>query len=423
MNDRTINIILFILISVISVISVPIQGYFGFDSYLTAFCITTMIICIPIGKLSQWWEQRLMRTQQIKEEQLGAEKRQNAEAKQKVEALQKQYMPQLIPTSAVGSPFSISTKLANKEVVSAVKRYKNNFVGIYDRYSSAYNELRTILLCEGCRTESEKYTYLNENIEKIKVLKNECDAVFASKVMLLNEDAELMFELKLAFQYLQNSKKCVSSGAEVKMFVSSPPPQELNIFRYENEPAILFLGQHYFCLFSNVILVFDRNGIFVNAIDPSALRVDVKRMTVDIVFRNGESSENQYIAEDSKCIKQGEEIATWLHTCRDGSPDLRYRNNPFLRYRTDTYEYAIIKFMIGEETISFGVSSSIAIDAFDEIKSKYIRTCHNKTATVSQLLQLIETVGDKEDACLMCVVEAHRRNVDKNSCFCKLVEI
>ena len=426
MSEKTMTTIAIILVVIISV---PVQEYFRFDNYLGALCVASVIlwiICSGITKLAQWWEKRSMRAQQINEARLEAEKRQNAETALKVEALLKQYTLHLPKAEQAGMPLSIGIDLVNKEVVDTVKKYKENTAVNYGKYNAISNELKTILACEGCQTENAKYIHLNENIDRIKSLKQECDAMFGGKIVLLNEDSELMFELKLAFQYLQNSKKCVSSGVDVTEFVSSVRPQELSMFRYDNAPVTLFMGQHYFCLFSQVILVFDEAGIFVNAIDPSALRIDVIKAEDELMMIDGEpildQPSFQHIDEDSVCIEVGEVHETWLHTCRDGSPDLRYRDNPRYLYMTNRYEYTRIRFALADDTIWFEASSIAVYDAFNVLIPKYMRRCNDKHDSIPRLLQLMGMIGDIEDENLKTIIESDGDRADKHSYFCRLIE-
>ena len=399
-----------IVISAIIIIGYLVIASLYIDSVI-AFGCGIIVTLTVVGAV---WEH----CGDIQKQKLEAERAEEEKNRLRVKSLQNQYRPLKIEISRDSGSVLIAAARINEEVADVVKKYKDDIVE-----SPIYNELRTLLLCEGCRTEAEKYTYLSKNIEKIKVLKQEYDVMLASRVMLLNENAESMFELKLAFQYLLNSKRCVSSEVNVKKFISAVRPKELDIFQYENEPVVLFLRQYYFCLFNHVILVFDSEGIFVNAMDSSAFRIEVRRVETDVFIENGEFDEGECVAEDSKCIRQGQEEVTWLHTCRDGSPDLRYRRNPRVRYRVDTYEYAVITFTIAKETIIFEVSSSAAIDAFDKIKGKYIRGGNSKREIAFDLLQLMKIVSDDDDSDIRSIIDICTKNESNENYFCKIVKM
>lgn len=174
---------------------------------------------------------------------------------------------------------------------------------VYDRYLLVTDEIKRILACTGCISVDEKYSYLTSNEDKLRKLKEEGDACLSQlssyKIEMLNDDRNLLFELNLAFRYLLNSQKCQSESLAITEFIVPHKPSDLMLFQYENDPIILFWEQYYFCLFSSVILVFDKNGVFSTAIDPSALKIGIKRETTSVTVRDGTIGPNQYIADDS----------------------------------------------------------------------------------------------------------------------------
>lgn len=198
-------------------------------------------------------------------------------------------------------------------------------------------------------------------------------------------------------------------------------PYDLMLFRYENEPIIVFFEQCYFCLFSNVILIFDKSGVFSTAIDPSALKVKIKRDTTAVTVSNGNAALNQYIADDSKCISQGSTRSTWLHTCREGSSDLRYSYNPRLEYRTDTYEYVSVEFIISDKRVAFTASSSAVGDAFEKVTLSYTRKCNNRHDPIPEFLMLLKKLNDDENAQIESIIQVCNARSGANNYFCKLI--
>ena len=79
-----------------------------------------------------------------------------------------------------------------------------------------------------------------------------------------------------------------------------------------------------------------------------------------------QSYSSNAVGTDSKCIDKGEERHTWLHTCKDGSMDLRYRNNYRINYRYDTMEYGRIRFSVADFTEEFKFSAEQAILAAEK---------------------------------------------------------
>lgn len=100
------------------------------------------------------------------------------------------------------------------------------------------------------------------------------------------------------------------------------------------------------------------------------------------------------VGTDSKCIDKGEERHTWLHTCKDGSMDLRYRNNYRINYRYDTMEYGRIRFSVADFMEEFKFSAEQAVLAAEkaaEENEKYKVTQEsNNESSVINLLQLLE---------------------------------
>lgn len=359
------------------------------------------------------------------QQRIVAENNRIAEVTHKVEALISQYTLMSLNASRTALPFQITPDLINKEVVFTVNSYKERMAKIYDRYLLITNEIKRILACAGCISVDEKYSHLTSNEAKLKQLKEEGETCLSHlssyKIEMLNDDRNLLFEMKLAFRYLLNSKKCQSESLTIKEFITPDKPSDLMLFRYKNEPIILFWEQYYFCLFSNVILVFDERGIFTTAIDPSALKVVIKKETTAVTVSNGTAGSNQYIADDSKCISQGITRSTWLHTCRDGSPDLRYSYNPRLEYRTDTYEYVVVEFIIADKKVSFSASSGAVGDAFEKVAPNYLRKCNNRHEPIPEFLMLLKKIGGDDNTQIDSIIQVCNTRTDANGYFCKLI--
>lgn len=358
------------------------------------------------------------------QQRVAAENNRVAEVTRKVEALINKYTMMRLNANRTVVQFQIAPDLINKEVVFTVNSYKDRMAAIYNRYSLITNEINRILACTDCISVDEKYSHLISCEDKLKQLKEEGDSCLSQlssyKIEILNDNRDLLFEIKLAFRYLLNSKKCQSDSLTIKEFITPDKPNDLMLFKYENEPVILFWEQYYFCLFSNVILVFDKLGVFATAIDSSALRVVVKRETTSVTVSNGTAGSNQYIADDSKCISQGITRSTWLHTCRDGSPDLRYSYNPRLEYRTDTYEYVVIEFVIADKKVSFSASSGTVGDAFEKAAPKYSRKCNNRHDPIPEFLILVKKLSEEDNAQIESIIQVCNARADANNYFCKL---
>lgn len=342
-----------------------------------------------------------------------------------VDSIIHRYTPKEIGGTSTAERYLIEPTYVNQEVVSAVKIYRGKMLEVYKQYNYIGDKLKSILACSGCTSIKDKYNYLNSKGMELEQLNKEIGTYLkllaGHRIELLSDDRDLHFKLKSAFGYLKQSKKCISEQGSIEDFIPLTQPKELSLFKCNYDPIILFIEQYYFCLFCNVILVFDTAGVFSTAIDPSAVRINIKRKTTTVTVHNGKALSNQYIAEDSKCISRGSTRSTWLHTCRDGSPDLRYSYNPKLEFRTDIYEYTIVEIAVAEKSISFSVSSASVGDAFEAVVLKYIQKHNNRHNSVPELLQLLKLLSDNEDNQIDSIIKVCADRTGSNGYFCKLV--
>lgn len=359
------------------------------------------------------------------QQRIAAENNRIAQVTRKVEELTQKYRMPNLTANKSAAHFMIAPDLINKEVIFTVNSYKERMAAVYEQYLLIINEINRILVCTGCRSIDEKHAHITASEGRLQQLKSDGESclekISAYKIEMLNDDRDLLFELNLAFRYLLNSKKCQSETLTIKEFITPQKPNDLMLFRYSNEPISLYFDQFYFCLFSNVILVFDKNGVFSTAVDPSAFKIMLKKETTAVTVSNGNAAANQHIAEDSKCISQGNTRSTWLHTCRDGSPDLRYSYNPRLEYRTDTYEYVTVKFIIADKKVMFSASSSAVGAAFEKITPKYARKCNNRHNPIPEFLMLLKELSGEEKTVIDNIIQVSADRTDANNYFCKII--
>lgn len=201
----------------------------------------------------------------------------------------------------------------------------------------------------------DRLNYLHDEI--ISCLKQ----IESHKIELLNEDIDLMSAMNSAFGLLRRTETITA-----RSFITRSKPFDLMLFKYENQPVTLFFKSFYFSLFSNVILVFDKHGVFSTAIDPSALQIDVKRKGV-LAEINGAlvSVGNGNFGPDTGIAKNSDRI--------------------------DTYERLVIEFTIAnaqsslEVILNYGDGSS-----FERICNLYKRKCNGRNTAIPKLLMLIK---------------------------------
>lgn len=350
------------------------------------------------------------------------ERQRISDVTQKVNEMITYYSPRKSISLQKAQHPNVEVALVNKEVVFTVNQYKDNLRSSISKCNEIDQAIKHILSCVDCGNVDEKLNYLSGKTEELQRLKSESDMLHSEiakqKIKLLNEDGNLLFLVKKSFTTLLSSKKCVIEGLNLKELICDEKPSDLEFFDYKYAPAILRIGKFFYCLFSNVILVFDENGVFATAIDPTALEIKVERVSVDVWVRNNTLPSHQYLDVDSKCIVQGTTRRTWAHTCRDGSPDLRYSYNPSIEYRTDKYEYGKIAISILGSTISLSLSSDVATNALERISREYIRKCNNRHNPIPEFLNLLYRVAEDGEQNIAHILDTNKSKPTTSNYFC-----
>lgn len=302
--------------------------------------------------------------------------------------------------------FEIENRFRIFEIVDAVALIKNETTEIVEQCRDIKRKIDEILLCPNCSNdETAKSIYLKNNLQELEKLSNEykllCDVISKYKIELINEDKKIHDSLEQSFNHLLSSKKCLipNSVLGISNHLISTKPRELSLFNFKYNPIILRLNSFYFCLFSNVILVFDSNGTFSNAIDPSAMSIDIDLKRENVRYVNDERRGNVYTDIDSKLIQRGYSTTRWTYSRNDGGPDLRYSHNPQITIRTDEYEYARVILCINEKSMMFDVSSEKAISAMQSLNSFYLKNQESTYDVIPTFLNLIvKASGESKEA-------------------------
>lgn len=288
----------------------------------------------------------------------------------------------------------------------------NNFNFLHKSYTdTAYHneelkiiELRAkiqkILNYNNYVTGEQNLEYLKQKEPELRVLKDELlDAQKPQdnrKIVLNETTSQELEDIRNSIVESGKSQKVRNMGnLDWKTVTEVSMPVELKYFRSQTKPVMLHLMDYCFCIFSKTILVFTLEGRFVTALQRSCFRVNVQRDRERAYFNlETQSYSSNAVGTDSKCIDKGEERHTWLHTCKDGSMDLRYRNNYRINYRYDTMEYGRIRFSVADFTEEFKFSAEQAILAAEKAaeeneKYKVTRESNNESSVIN-LLQLLE---------------------------------
>lgn len=339
-----------------------------------------------------------------------------AEMTAEVNTLISQYTPSTVTSCRPPITYQVDASLINTDIVESVRRYKEGLSDLIAECSDIDQKIASILKCHGCMTPKEKLMALRGKRDELSQMKAKSDnyhqLIESRKLQLLNEDWDVLSCIKNAANALLASKKCSASINPVE-FVSNYKPSDLRIFQYKSEPTIFFLRDFYYCMFTNAILVFDRNGVFSTALDPLGLKINVERRKAQYRYHNN-------VDTDSKSITYTETRYSWLYTCKDGSPDLRYKGNRRIEYPIEVsgFEYGIITLTLGRVTEEFMVSSSRSLDLFEEVASVYCRECKHNHNPIPILLKLISLTADSKNV-IESMTEQYLAIAQANNYFCK----
>lgn len=313
----------------------------------------------------------------------------------------KQYTVQEDATkNNVPSITKIDNPLVDSEVVFCVKTYIREAEEQEQKIIELRAKIQKILNYNNYVTDERKLEYLKEKEPELRTLKEELlDAQKPQdnrKIVLNETTSEELEDIRNSIVESGKSQKVRNMGnLDWKTVTEVSMPVELKYFRSQTKPVMLHLMDYCFCIFSKTILVFTLEGRFVTALQRSCFRVNVQRDRERAYFNlETQSYSSNAVGTDSKCIDKGEERHTWLHTCKDGSMDLRYRNNYRINYRYDTMEYGRIRFLVADFTEEFKFSAEQAILAAEKAseeneKYKAPRENNNESSIIN-LLQLLE---------------------------------
>lgn len=323
--------------------------------------------------------------------------------------------------------FTIERQYQNKEVISTVNLLKMMISEKLEKCSEIDNEINRIL--EPCSDllDEEKYNYLISKIDELDCLKSEMDSIENEiskiKIRIKDGNTNLTHNIKDTFSKIDQSKKKKIEGSSFNSFICEKLPYEMKYFQYTTEPLALHIGNYNYCLFSNMILVFDNSGVFSSSVDPSAFEIKTARLSETKLIYDDEIPNFKYemnIDSDSICIERGKPDYSWTYTRKDGGPDLRYKDNRMYKFRRDTYEYGKITISIAGNNISIYLSSNTAIHSFEMLGKKYTRKCivNRETDRIAELLRLLDMVSDEEK--ISKIIREYNSKMSRKTYFCEI---
>lgn len=372
-------------------------------------------------------EQRRIAAEKQKEQEIiEAENRRISDIQKKISKIRKRYKPTPLKTPVDGIQINVKKEYVNKDIVNTVNLHKEKICQLVEECKPIDSKINQILRCKKNDSVDQQYEFLTSQESYLTELKSKSDSLHTMiaqpKIQFYDYDDSIMSELTNCFSLLKNSERTTFRGTNSSAILCNKKPNELNLFVYKSEPVILYAKQNYYCLFSSFILVFNYDGAFSSALDPTALSISVTRMIENVTITNGESSKCKHVASDSKLISEGKTISTWEHTCLDGTPDLRYRNNLRTHCRTDTYEYGKIEFEISGVKFSCTTSSQKAIEAFEAIIPKYNVCYNNLHNSVPDFIKLLKLISDSDDENVDFIANRSRVYSENKNQFCEIID-
>lgn len=286
----------------------------------------------------------------------------------------------------LNEPYSYA-KNSYLEIVDIVEKIANRREEIRElkkQYKNCRRNVEIILFGEEFSNPEEEYNHLMSNLDNLQKIKLQGEElayeILKSKFVSLKEDEKKMVFLRSAFRSLLNSDKCkiIDSSSKITEVISDISPVDLDAFDYNIEPIVLHLNDNFYCLFSEVIVKFDRKGNFITAYNPYALEIQINKYEVPLYVFEGEFPTHEYVSYDSKRISKGPTKKMWKYSRVDGGMDLRYKDNYLIDCRLDVYEYGQIIMKINRDKIVIKVSSERTLNALEKVKTHYANL-HAKT--------------------------------------------
>lgn len=106
---------------------------------------------------------------------------------------------------------TVTDDIVNKDVIAIVRKHKQSLYNQISERKVIDKQLRCFLKCNGYSNVDDKNNYLEAHIDEIKELKRKSDVLYGEinerKIQLLNEDSELMLEMKKSFRSFSFEQK------------------------------------------------------------------------------------------------------------------------------------------------------------------------------------------------------------------------
>lgn len=237
---------------------------------------------------------------------------------------------------------------------------------------------------------------MSENEAQIVQIEKQVDEL---KFNVFDESNTAFEKLKAAFEKVKKSCKVSGSPNLVSSVISTAQrDKDLRYVSYKTVPYGLLLENYRFYFFPNGIWVFEDDAKLVGVYKPKALQgfFETKETIKQSYYSSYSRKPDVY--DDTKIITKDIPHHTWLHTCRDGSPDMRYSHNPMRTYYTKQEYYVECSFdldLCGCK-LKYTISSFDNCEILEEAIKNYAVIKENKDM-IPILLDLINRCTDGQD--------------------------
>lgn len=301
-----------------------------------------------------------------------AENQRIAKVKDDINVIINKYQLGKLPAKPKVNRIDIYADIENAQAVETVRKFKSEQISDIDKCAAISTQIKKIL---GANKEpDEMLAYLQSNKDTLNSCKSEYDKLILQiKTRKINIATKISDDSVVGalLKAISASEKCISSETQINELVTDEKPLEYSLFNSLVEPTVLKHNKLYHCIFDNIILVFDQDGVFLTAIRPSSLLLNFKKHSCYVEVTNDRMKQNDIIGKDSRCLQEGETTVTWMYMRKDGMPDRRHTYNPRYEHRKDKYEYGELSFKLLDTTFLYKFSSASALNIALELSYKY----------------------------------------------------
>lgn len=275
-------------------------------------------------------------------------------------------------------------KILRLRKAEEIRRKKESLNEVDKCINELVKEKEEILLAKKKPILMTKKKYLTLHQNEVKIIEKELEEKIRSKNHLGEEireleqstlsckfkigDAKKNFAGNLARAFAKVRSACYVEGKPSMKdwaVTANQMSKDLADVDYKEEPFAIDLYSNRFYFFSNGIIVYEGKDELLGVFDLECLKCEL--VSAKKPYREWKKEPDVY--PDTKIIEEDVEHYTWLHTCIDGTPDLRYKNNPRRYYtvKEKFYLTCMLKLRICSYESDYKISSYDACEQVNQV--------------------------------------------------------